>query len=350
MTACPTTDPLSPVDSVSLRKRCLVTLETMPGQTVKITDLASRLQMNSPEVLVDLCRSMPEWLDLADDTVSLRAFPDWLNAERLRQAVGAEDSSLDLQIELSTGSTNQDVLDRLCQSQMRAEGQVEPGYIASLAETQLEGRGRRGRQWHAGIGNALLLSLGWRQKDQNPNLALIPLVMGLVVVEVLQQQLPTQVASEVSVKWPNDVYIGNAKLAGLLVESKPLPDGTGMAVVVGMGLNVRVEETSIPSPAQKTVSLHQLMDVLPDRNRLAAALLKGFMRELPQVLQHGFAPYESRWCERAYLNEKAVRLVQGEDELFGLARGVSPDGNLLVEVDGELRAFHSGEVSVRRRF
>lgn len=329
-----------------LRLACLDTLARAPGQALNLLQLASQLGMPSRQALSDLCTSLPEWLELEGDRAILRARPDWLEEQAIAAAVGEVETSYQLILPFRTGSTNQDVLDRLSLE----PDSTDLDFLACLTETQTAGRGRRGRQWHAGLANALLCSLGWYQRSPSPYLGLIPLVMGLAVAQVLREETDKALSESIRVKWPNDVYVGDAKLAGLLVESKPMSGGAGMAVVVGLGLNLRVETAHIPDPNQATTSLHRLMPALPDRNWLAGRILRTFMQAQQQVLEGGFAPFATAWEALDYLKDRPVTLMLGEQQIQGQAKGISEDGNLLVETNTGLRAFHCGEVSVRRRF
>ena len=131
-------------------------------------------------------------------------------------------------------STNQYLLDRI--------GELKSG-DACVAEYQQAGRGRRGRKWFSPFGANLYLSMFWRL-EQGPAAAIgLSLVIGIVMAEVLRKLG----ADKVRVKWPNDLYLQDRKLAGILVE---LTGKTGDAaqIVIGAGINMamrRVEESVV---------------------------------------------------------------------------------------------------------
>lgn len=131
-------------------------------------------------------------------------------------------------------STNQYLLDRI--------GELKSG-DACVAEYQHAGRGRRGRKWFSPFGANLYLSMFWRL-EQGPAAAIgLSLVIGIVMAEVLRKLG----ADKVRVKWPNDLYLQDRKLAGILVE---LTGKTGDAaqIVIGAGINMamrRVEESVV---------------------------------------------------------------------------------------------------------
>lgn len=163
-------------------------------------------------------------------------------------------------------STNQYLLDRI--------GELKSG-DACVAEYQQAGRGRRGRKWFSPFGANLYLSMFWRL-EQGPAAAIgLSLVIGIVMAEVLRKLG----ADKVRVKWPNDLYLQDRKLAGILVE---LTGKTGDAaqIVIGAGINMamrRVEESVVN---QGWITLQEA-GINLDRNTLAAMLI----RELRAALE-----------------------------------------------------------------
>ena len=177
-------------------------------------------------------------------------------------------------------STNQYLLDRI--------GELKSG-DACVAEYQQAGRGRRGRKWFSPFGANLYLSMFWRL-EQGPAAAIgLSLVIGIVMAEVLRKLG----ADKVRVKWPNDLYLQDRKLAGILVE---LTGKTGDAaqIVIGAGINMamrRVEESVVN---QGWITLQEA-GINLDRNTLAAMLIRELRAALELFEQEGLAPYLSRW-------------------------------------------------------
>ena len=156
-------------------------------------------------------------------------------------------------------STNQYLLDRL--------DELTSG-DACVAEYQQAGRGRRGRKWFSPFGANLYLSMYWRL-EQGPAAAIgLSLVIGIVIAEVLQQLG----ADQVRVKWPNDIYLQDRKLSGILVE---LTGKTGDAaqIVSGAGINLVMRRVESDVVNQGWISLQEA-GVVIDRNLLAARLIK----------------------------------------------------------------------------
>jgi BirA family biotin operon repressor/biotin-[acetyl-CoA-carboxylase] ligase len=202
-------------------------------------------------------------------------------------------------------STNRVVAERA------AAGEAE-GLVVTT-EHQTAGRGRLDRTWETGPGDALLVSILLRPTGLPPaRWHLLTAAAGLAAVAACQEVGGFTPA----LKWPNDLLVGEAKLAGILAEA------TGSAVVVGMGLNVHAGP---PGAAWADTSAGRRVG----RSDLLGAYLAGLDQRL------------GRWDDiaREYRATCAtvgrrVTVVQGEEHLTGRATGLDDDGRLLVEVDG----------------
>lgn len=228
-------------------------------------------------------------------------------------------------------STNQYLLDRI--------GELKSG-DACVAEYQQAGRGRRGRKWFSPFGANLYLSMFWRL-EQGPAAIGLSLVIGIVMAEVLRKLG----ADKVRVKWPNDLYLQDRKLAGILVE---LTGKTGDAaqIVIGAGINMamrRVEESVVN---QGWITLQEA-GINLDRNTLAAMLIRELRAALELFEQEGLAPYLSRWEKLDNFINRPVKLIIGDKEIFGISRGIDKQGALLLEQDGIIKPWMGGEISLR---
>jgi BirA family biotin operon repressor/biotin-[acetyl-CoA-carboxylase] ligase len=229
-------------------------------------------------------------------------------------------------------STNQYLLDRITELQSGD---------ACIAEYQQAGRGRRGRQWISPFGANLYLSMFWRL-DQGPAAAMgLSLVIGIVMAEVLKDLG----AQDVRVKWPNDLYLNDRKLAGILVE---LTGKTGDAaqLVIGAGINLAMRETNANTINQGWINLQEA-GINIDRNELAATLLNELRQSLRQFEIDGLAPFIARWRALDNFIDRPVKLLIGEQQIFGIARGIDQQGALLLDQDGVIKPFIGGEISLR---
>jgi len=229
-------------------------------------------------------------------------------------------------------STNQYLLDRI--------SELSSG-DACVAEYQQAGRGRRGRKWFSPFGSNLYLSMYWKL-DQGPAAAMgLSLVIGIVMTEVLQRLG----AEDVRVKWPNDLYLKDRKLAGILVE---LTGKTGDAahLVIGAGINLKMREPVADTINQGWINLQEA-GVNIDRNELTATLLKELRSALLHFEQEGVAPFITRWRGLDNFLDRPVKLLIGDQEIHGIERGIDQQGALLLEQDGVIKPYIGGEISLR---
>jgi len=159
-------------------------------------------------------------------------------------------------------------------------------------------------------------------------------------------------AADVGVKWPNDLLWRDRKLAGILIEMRGESGGPAH-VVIGIGMNVSMPASMRSAvTAAETLPISDLREVLdghmPTRNQLAGALIDELARMLQSFSRNGFAPFVDQWRSLDMLANAPVRVISGIETIIGIARGVELDGTLLVEVDGQMRRFASGDVSLRR--
>ncbi|WP_112167394.1 bifunctional biotin--[acetyl-CoA-carboxylase] ligase/biotin operon repressor BirA [Klebsiella sp. WCHKl090539] len=229
-------------------------------------------------------------------------------------------------------STNQYLLDRLSELQSGD---------ACVAEYQQAGRGRRGRKWFSPFGSNLYLSMYWRL-EQGPAAAIgLSLVIGIVIAEVLQ----SLGADKVRVKWPNDLYLQDRKLSGILVE---LTGKTGDAaqIVSGAGINLMMRRVESDVVNQGWISLQEA-GISIDRNQLAACLIKELRAGFKLFENEGLAPYLGRWEKLDNFINRPVKLIIGDKEIFGISRGIDAQGALLLEQEGVIEPWIGGEISLR---
>jgi len=229
-------------------------------------------------------------------------------------------------------STNQYLLDRL--------PNLSSG-DACIAEYQQAGRGRRGRKWFSPFGANLYLSMYWRL-EQGPAAAIgLSLVIGIVMAEVLHELG----ADRVRVKWPNDLYLQDRKLAGILVE---LTGKTGDAaqIVIGAGINLAMRRVEEDVVNQGWINLQEA-GIKIDRNQLAVRLINELRQALMTFEQEGLASFLNRWEKLDNFIHRPVKLIIGEKEIAGISRGIDEQGALLLEQDGVIKPWIGGEISLR---
>jgi BirA family transcriptional regulator, biotin operon repressor / biotin---[acetyl-CoA-carboxylase] ligase len=256
----------------------------------------------------------------------------WLDPERLVPAFSARGLALHCFDELE--STNDHLL-------RWAQGGAPHRAVIS-AEWQSQGRGRRGRTWHAGLGGGLAFSLLWRSARPTAELAGLSLAVGAALVAVLRGMG----LARAMVKWPNDVQVDGAKLAGVLIELSGDMLGPS-AAVIGVGVNVLGSEALARQLGQPVADLRQHLGDI-DRNALFLALAAGLDEALARFESGGFSAFREEWQACHAYHERDVLIHPGQGSpIPGRVRGVDEQGALLLETEAGLLRFHSGEVSVR---
>ncbi|MCW1428528.1 biotin--[acetyl-CoA-carboxylase] ligase [Novosphingobium sp. JCM 18896] len=222
-----------------------------------------------------------------------------------------------------TGSTNADLAARL----RAGESVVEGDWL--VADRQTAGKGRQGRDWFDAAGNFMGSTVA-HLRFGDPEPASLALLAGLAVHAAVAPHLED--GASATLKWPNDLLVGRAKLAGILLER------VNDSVVIGIGVNL----AQAPAVADReTVALGGV-----DRDAFAAHLERIFAEELERWRHFGLAPVVQRWLAAAH--PLGTPLTVGDPEegvLNGTFAGLAEDGALLLRLDdGQTRAIHAGEV------
>jgi len=258
-----------------------------------------------------------------------------LDRAAIERHLGAQAPRFALDIRNAVGSTNTALLERT------AAGAPRGTVLA--AEWQSGGRGRLGRAWHAGVGEALTFSLLWRFERGAGALSGLSLAVGVAIARAVA----AAGAPGVTLKWPNDVLWQGGKLAGILTELAG--DALGpTAAVIGIGLNVRLSEATRVRIGQAAADLETACGAAPDRSQLLARMLIELDRVLESFAREGFAPLRAEWQRLHALQGRRVTLaLPNGTRRTGSARGVAEDGAFLLETRAGTERYHSGEISLR---
>ena len=224
-------------------------------------------------------------------------------------------------------STNATLLARLGQGDDPAEGHW------LIADRQTAGRGRAGRQWADGLGN-FMGSTGARLEPGDPPAPTLALVAGVALHRALGP-IPGM-----CLKWPNDVLVDRAKLAGILLERQ------GEAVVVGIGVNL----VAAPQLADRpTIALSGLGQSVA-RDAFAQVLAAEWQTALALWHQQGWPALRNDWLSRAHPLGTLLSVRDREvGTIIGAFAGLAPDGAALLRLaDGQTRAIHAGDIEIVR--
>ena len=260
---------------------------------------------------------------------------DWLDGGKVAQYLGATVDAYTIHILDSVGSTNTALM------AAALDGAADGTMFCS--EHQQSGKGRRGRQWHSVPGGSLTFSTLWRFDNGLQSLAGLSLAVGLAIARAVNRHS----RHPARLKWPNDVLVDYRKLAGILVEVQGDMHGAAFAVV-GIGLNVRLNEAQRDAVDQAVVDLAE-MGVTAGRNQLLADCLLELHTVLALFRQHGFAALREDWLALdAYAGRSVALHLPDARSVQGVASGVDETGAFLLrDAASALTPYSGGEISLR---
>lgn len=216
-------------------------------------------------------------------------------------------------------------------------GEQGPLWIA--AQRQTAGKGRRGRSWEGGEGNLYATLLLTTDKPAG-EAAQLSFVAALAVCDVARAHLADPVKARV--KWPNDLMIGDAKAAGILLESGAAPDGP-VWIAIGIGVNLAYAPDAVERPATRFAD--HMAAVPPSPEQALEHLAFAFAEWQAVWEQRGFQAIAEAWTLRAYgLGQRAQARLASET-VHGVAEGLDSDGALALRLDdGTVRRITAGDV------
>ena len=264
---------------------------------------------------------------------------DLLSASTIRDALtpATADWLRELAVHAHIGSTNTALLRRL-------DSDGVTGRVVT-AEVQTAGRGRRGRAWLSPFGRNLAVSIGVAVDRPPAELGALSLVVGLAVRDALLEYG----LKDIELKWPNDVLMQGAKLAGILIElAQP---NRPAEVVIGIGVNVGCRQAVVPRVEQAVADVTDQVE-RPSRNRLLGGLVNHVVAVCRRFDAEGFVPFRDRWDAAHHYHGRAVTLTlpgtSGPgDAVSGTVVGVASNGALRIASAAGVREYIAGEVSLR---
>jgi BirA family biotin operon repressor/biotin-[acetyl-CoA-carboxylase] ligase len=259
-----------------------------------------------------------------------------------------------------TKSTNDDA------KKLAEEG--APHGTLVVADKQLQGRGSRGRDWETPSGTNIAMSLIVRPDAPPERISMLTLIMGLSVAEGIEEaiiefndtplkngtdidifrQILSEISSFPQIKWPNDVVINGKKICGILTELHMNPDNTINNVVIGVGINVNMED--FPDSIKDIAgSILTETGKKLDRSAVVAHCMKCFEENYEKYCKtFDLSLLKVQYERRLINNNKQVRVLDPKGEFEAIARGITEHGALIVATsDGGRKEINGGEVSVR---
>jgi len=249
------------------------------------------------------------------------------------------DAMEELHVLWATESTS----DYLAQQSLPVPSQFQ----ACVAEYQSAGRGRRGRQWFAPFGDGICLSLSYSFASSPPSLAALGLAVGVGMLRALR----LCGATDIKLKWPNDIMAAGEKLSGILLDVQGEASGP-LRVICGVGINYYLSD----DVAQKILAAGGIRPAalksdtesgVPGRSLVVARVMEEIYRVLTEFERTGFAAFADEWQSADFLAGKQVTVATDSGTVVGVATGLADDGALQISTDQGISHLHSGDVSVR---
>lgn len=245
-----------------------------------------------------------------------------------KQAILEATSVRSIEHQAVINSTNRRAMERL------KDGTDLPLLI--VADQQTAGRGRGANAWWSPHG-CLMFSLVLARTETNARLPPYSLAVGLAVRSTVAAALPEH---DVKVKWPNDVYVSERKICGVLIE---LPPGGTDKLVIGVGINVNNSVSDAPADVASSVAaICDLAEHPTTRTQVLTSVLNAIESEIDSVA----TDFVERWQPHCYLSGRTVRINRGSQCDRGICQGINSSGALLLESGAGVTAVSSGTVHI----
>ena len=220
--------------------------------------------------------------------------------------------------------------------------QGAPDKTVVIANHQAAGKGRRGRSFDSPKNVGAFVTFMYRPDIDPSKASLLTLVSALAVHRTIEKEC----GLVCQIKWPNDIIDNGKKICGILTEMSTESDYINN-VVVGIGININNEgfNKEIEEVAR---SIRQATGKKQNRSRIVARLINEMDYCYETFMKTKDLSLLKDEYDKNLINvNKEVRIVAGDNEFTGISRGIAPDGELLVEANGQIKKVMSGEVSVR---
>lgn len=216
-----------------------------------------------------------------------------------------------------------------------------PEWILGLRQTK--GRGRRGRAWNDPAGN-FAGTLVLRPNESPETVALRSFVAALALYDAFVSA--TGRPQAFSLKWPNDVLLNGAKVAGILLESAGMAGGQVSHIAIGIGVNLKEapDASQLEARAVAPVSLSSETGVAVTPEEFLDLLAPAYAAYEAQFTTYGFAPIREAWLARAAKLGEVITARTSRDETVGTFETVDLAGNLVLKSAGGTVAIPAAEV------
>lgn len=236
----------------------------------------------------------------------------------------------------SSSSTNEDLVETVSKNRYKTN-------IVLYTYMQTAGKGQIGRNWYSGANNNLTFSLLFDLKSVlAQNQFNLNMICSLALTQALELVSPI-LADKLSIKWPNDIYYSDKKLAGILIQNT-IQGNKIQKMILGIGLNVN--ESDFPKDLPNPIALREITGTTLDLQEFFSKLLRGISKVLEKLDQLTKSELLSLYHSRMYLKDvlKEFEITESSEFLQARIRGVNDIGQLLLENEQGLRKFNFREI------
>lgn len=212
-----------------------------------------------------------------------------------------------------------------------------------LAEHQSKGRGRLGRSWSSPFGRNIYCSFSYTFNKDISEMSGLSLVIGILIANALESLNPKL---KPLLKWPNDIYLNDQKVGGILIDLIAEAHGNCTAII-SVGLNVNMKDVPLDGVDQPWCSLEHVLNEKLDRNVVIVRMVESILKGMDVFHEVGIEPFLPEWKRYDLLEGKKVSVSTGKETLSGISRGISLLGYLLLEhPSGDVEKFSYGDTTL----
>lgn len=222
-----------------------------------------------------------------------------------------------------------------------------PHATVVTARSQTAGRGQRGNSWESQPGENITMSVLLRPEGLHPaRQFIVSEAVSLAIVGVLRRYLP---GCDVRIKWPNDIYVGDGKICGILIENSISPTGINHSIV-GIGINVNQKRflSDAPNPVSMAQVAGKDFDVRGLVREFSSEIINEVEAAVKAELSHGSSALAERYFDALWRTDGYYAYVDNlrHERISARITGVAPDGIITLRMEsGEHRSYAFKEIS-----
>lgn len=205
--------------------------------------------------------------------------------------------------------------------------------------SQTKGRGQIGRFWYTGEEKNIAVTYLWSAVNiEAKNQFLISMSFALAIYDFLE----LHDVQNLSIKWPNDIYVADKKVAGILIQNSLRSSNISTSYLgVGLNINERSFPTDIPNPTSLAIEKDKSYKLI----ELVHQITEATEKRLNQIALRSRSAIQEEYLNRLYRKDTPHQFIIDTKEYTGIIRGITDEGKLKLEIEGEVRLMNFREVS-----